>query len=367
MKEDFMKQLYELNNAEQGYRRLYMANPYDNMDSVSSWDDFIIKYQKHMKNEINIPKKPLSTLHTQLFEDQFFSKDPNIDIPVTGKHTNTVVHPKINPEIDVFMHPRYVPVMLHSLEFVKLSFVLNGNCYFQTKNEKYRLNKGDLVIVAPNIDQSFFCNSDQDIVVNVIMRFSTFRAMFSPLLLEQDKFVDFFTKMLYQKDFSELLIVNCGLDVEISEVIERLIYEARLDLRGRKIILNSLVLLLFGVLVRNHTNDMFVINGTAHSKTISNVVRYINNNSGNITLSELSVQFNLSQGYLSRYLKQETGSSFAVLVRKLKMEKAAHLLINSNLSIEEIINEVGYVDISNFYRSFKRIYGKTPGEFKKMQ
>lgn len=74
--------------------------------------------------------------------------------------------------------------------------------------------------------------------------------------------------------------------------------------------------------------------------------------------------FGLSKGYLSRYIKSRTGYTFSGLVQKLRLKEAAYLLINSNLSVEEIVYKVGYTDVSNFYRSFKETYQTTPGEFR---
>lgn len=74
----------------------------------------------------------------------------------------------------------------------------------------------------------------------------------------------------------------------------------------------------------------------------------------------------MSIGYLSRYIKSRTGYTFSALVQKLRLKEAAYLLINSGLSVEEIVYRIGYTDLSNFYRVFKETYQMTPGEFRNL-
>jgi AraC-like DNA-binding protein len=46
------------------------------------------------------------------------------------------------------------------------------------------------------------------------------------------------------------------------------------------------------------------------------------------------------------------------------MEKAAELLVTSNLSVKEVMGKVGFNDKSDFVRSFKKAYGVTPSEYR---
>jgi AraC-like DNA-binding protein len=55
--------------------------------------------------------------------------------------------------------------------------------------------------------------------------------------------------------------------------------------------------------------------------------------------------------------------SDAQLVLKLKMERAAELLKQSDASIAAIGRSLGYSDNSSFYHAFTRYYGKTPRAF----
>ena len=76
-------------------------------------------------------------------------------------------------------------------------------------------------------------------------------------------------------------------------------------------------------------------------------------------------RFGMSEGYTSRLVAHETGLTFKQLLRRLRLERAASLLVNSGCSAEEAAEAVGYTNQSRFYRNFKEFFGYTPGEYKK--
>ncbi len=61
------------------------------------------------------------------------------------------------------------------------------------------------------------------------------------------------------------------------------------------------------------------------------------------------------------------GFSFSSLVLNYRCQKAAELLKNTDLSISEIIKQIGYENESFFRRKFQNLYGVNPLEFRKMQ
>ncbi|MDY0083172.1 MAG: helix-turn-helix transcriptional regulator [Ignavibacteriaceae bacterium] len=71
----------------------------------------------------------------------------------------------------------------------------------------------------------------------------------------------------------------------------------------------------------------------------------------------------ISVSQVNRKLNALIGQPAGHLIRSLRMEKAAQMLNNKEASIKEVAYSVGYSDQSNFARSFKKYFGKTPGEF----
>lgn len=85
----------------------------------------------------------------------------------------------------------------------------------------------------------------------------------------------------------------------------------------------------------------------------------------NISLTRAAEHIFLSPNYFSRIFKEQVGENYSEYVIRVKMEKAAELLLDSHRKIYEISEQVGYHNIKYFYKLFKRIYACTPVEYRK--
>lgn len=85
-----------------------------------------------------------------------------------------------------------------------------------------------------------------------------------------------------------------------------------------------------------------------------------------ISIDKLGEIFNLSQSYLSKFFKNETGYNFMQYITILRMDYIKRKLVTSDMPIKEIVQSAGYADTSNFIRKFKNSEGMTPGQFREM-
>lgn len=96
-------------------------------------------------------------------------------------------------------------------------------------------------------------------------------------------------------------------------------------------------------------------------------VRYIKENyHKDISRDEVANTVNLAPCYFSQVFKQTFGESFVEYVRKIRIEKAKHLLQSTNYQNSKISTQVGYNDSKYFTRVFREYTGLTPCDYKKM-
>ena len=98
------------------------------------------------------------------------------------------------------------------------------------------------------------------------------------------------------------------------------------------------------------------------------ILSYVEQNLYNaqFNLKEFALDMGVSQSYLTRYFKQQTGESITGYILTKRINRAKQLLEHSDMSVKEIGSACGYNDISNFYRKFKSIENVTPSEYRKM-
>lgn len=96
------------------------------------------------------------------------------------------------------------------------------------------------------------------------------------------------------------------------------------------------------------------------------ISKYIYNNyDSNITLQEIAKKEFLSPHYLSHEIKYATGYSFTDLVNLTRVEESVKLLLDSDLSISDISDEIGFSHVRYLNKNFKNYYGCTPLQYRK--
>lgn len=84
-----------------------------------------------------------------------------------------------------------------------------------------------------------------------------------------------------------------------------------------------------------------------------------------LSLETTAEEFQWSVSYLSRFVKEQTGTTFTQLIWQLRVEEAKRQLSETERSIKEIVEDIGYVDVANFTSRFRKSEGVTPGQFRK--
>jgi transcriptional regulator GlxA family with amidase domain len=84
-----------------------------------------------------------------------------------------------------------------------------------------------------------------------------------------------------------------------------------------------------------------------------------------ISLKTLSIEFNMTEKTLSRKVLKLSGISCAELLRLMKCQQAAHLLIKTNKQIGEIAHTLGFQTDASFRRTYKALTSLSPSQYRK--
>ncbi len=105
----------------------------------------------------------------------------------------------------------------------------------------------------------------------------------------------------------------------------------------------------------------------AHAEDkIKLAIEYMRQNfAGNISITELAERYGMSPNYFSTMFKRETNQSAVTYLTNLRVRKAAWYLENTDDSVVDISQRVGYQDSQYFFRVFKKAMGMTPLMYRK--
>ncbi len=126
------------------------------------------------------------------------------------------------------------------------------------------------------------------------------------------------------------------------------------------------LMLVFGLLIRNYERSVELPTFTQKSDVQRfAILQYIQDNFTDITLEDIAERFHYTPEYTSKLIKTITGRTFTQLLQQIRIEKAQVLLQDTNLSVANIANQIGYETTEHFIRTFKKILEMTPTEYRR--
>ncbi|GIP40199.1 hypothetical protein J31TS4_34790 [Paenibacillus sp. J31TS4] len=85
------------------------------------------------------------------------------------------------------------------------------------------------------------------------------------------------------------------------------------------------------------------------------------------SVQRMAEHFAVSRSHLIASFKKQTGQTVMDYMDHYRLERAKELLAESDLQLKEVVQRIGYYDVSSFIRKFKQRLQMTPGEFRRLQ
>lgn len=105
--------------------------------------------------------------------------------------------------------------------------------------------------------------------------------------------------------------------------------------------------------------------GEAGSFIVHSALEYMRRHcTERISLTDVAESVYVSQWHLSKLINRHMGQSFFDLLGSMRIERAKELLADPAMRVHAVAEAVGYSDVAHFSKSFKKIVGKTPGEYR---
>jgi AraC-like DNA-binding protein len=83
-----------------------------------------------------------------------------------------------------------------------------------------------------------------------------------------------------------------------------------------------------------------------------------------LSLSAVAKAAGASVFHFCKVFRKSTGLKFTDYVARVRLQDAKTQLLNPNRRISEIAYDVGFQSLTQFNRTFKRVFGQSPSEFR---
>ena len=241
---------------------------------------------------------------------------------------------------------------------IEIIYVLKGSLQIKIDTDSFILNEREVEII--NSDESHEIQSLEDNKV---------------LIFNIDPF--FFEK--YYKDINNIFFYTNSNDTEdqngseyeeLKTLLSQMLCEYVQKLEDYDEEIEDLLITLLYHLVNNFHYLTYekeeLKEKTDQLARYHRISKYIYNNyNNNITLQEIAKKEFLSTHYLSHEIKYATGYSFTDLINLTRIEESIKLLLDSDMSISEISDEIGFSHVRYFNKNFKYYFGCTPLQYRK--
>jgi AraC-like DNA-binding protein/ligand-binding sensor protein len=119
------------------------------------------------------------------------------------------------------------------------------------------------------------------------------------------------------------------------------------------------------IIVERMSSQIFSFQGMCHASALRKAERFIwDNYTRKISLQEISAAAGLSAPYFSTIFKEEMGENLSSYLNRLRVEKARHMLAETDFTLNEIASACGFEDQSWFSKIFKSFTGISPGKYR---
>ena len=269
-------------------------------------------------------------------------------------------------------HPDYTPVFYHCHEFLELFYVLEGQTEQVINGMEFHMKKGDICLIPPNVKHSISV-FDSSIILNILIRQTTFEDIFSNFLRTENILSSFFLSNMYSTKAADYIIFhtdgNGQSTADKTQAIRSLVLgmyaETTTTDTFSQDMLQADLHRLFIILVRKYSSSYELPPDVSKNTMLRfDIIRYIQENRFDISLEKISEAFHFSPQYASKLIKQLTGRTFTEIVLHMRMEHACSLLSDTKIPVGDIASQTGYINPEHFIRTFKKKYGVTPGEYR---
>lgn len=263
--------------------------------------------------------------------------------------------------IDIIKRFSYYPLLEH--DFVKILYVIKGDISITINKNKINLSAGDFLFVNHHTSHEIFPCNNEDFVIS----FNVIPVMFSrpfSLLATENSLKFFLESIITGKHKSNpYIIFHTNNMIFIENILENLIWIILDSNYGTEFLTQTTFTLL--ILYLSAIVPQFSEHDSGHLQDLLMVaIKYIRTNYKDASLNELSEKTGYSTYYISKLIKKNTGKNFKEMLQERKLDQAIYFLENTDLTIENIMDEIGYKNSTYFYKIFSQKYGCSPSEYR---
>ena len=257
----------------------------------------------------------------------------------------------------------------HMHDFIELGLVLRGEGIHIIEQKAYPIKSGEIFLLDAYVPHSLIAEEENEIIVR--------NCLFEPSAIgipieDKEDFVNRIHSGLFSREDEKRAVGNYlhlsgSYLYDIAILFDDIKQEYNQKDVGFDFMLRSDLSKLLVQMFRLYERAERSVdrNEQSREQMIHESINYLRAHcADNITGEDLANRCYLSTSYFNRIFREITGCSVTQIQQKFRMKAAQDRLDHTDATIAEIASEVGYRDMKNFYKIFRKFYGCTPKQYR---
>lgn len=252
---------------------------------------------------------------------------------------------------------------LHTHEYYQIYYVKSGKLTHRLENGSAELKARDVFIIPPNMPHCIKTESKDLHFYSISFMPSYITDMVKSNKLAGD-FMHCITD-LSNGGIEPRLTLRLEDIALVDALVLKVMQEFSSNTIGKDVLIKSSLSLILLIFARAYFGDRVEnIRFSSEREAILHCLGYIKNHlSERMSLQEMAKRTAMSKSSFCKNFRKITGESFNNYLNRERVETAAEL-IKSGKPVFGAAMELGYSDLSTFYRNFKKYFGIPPSEYK---
>ncbi|WP_438347640.1 AraC family transcriptional regulator [Paenibacillus sp. FA6] len=247
----------------------------------------------------------------------------------------------------------------HYHKEIELILVEQGQHEFETQNQLYLLEPGDIVLLGSS--QLHRARKISQETLSYIVLHVDLQPYFDPAVM---MYYSHFAELKEPFDVMNYIFDNKEAKREIACIITDIHDEIMQQRKGYELAVSMRMQQFMLTLLRYDTRNKLQAHSQMDGDFLQPIVAYIQEHlAERIDMHEVCSIAGMSYAHFSKYFKRKMGISFTDYVNRKRISNAERLLVTENRSIQDIAESVGINNRAHFYELFKRYNNCTPKQY----
>lgn len=262
----------------------------------------------------------------------------------------------------------------HAHDYIQIWYVVKGEFIHTIQDQTYHMVKGNIFVVPPNAVHRVDLvpgKNFQIIGMELMPRFINEQFAIAGEEEARRGFDNAYLAPFTGDDAILKVALTGEANMEVLRLLENMLREYQSAKRYYELMLRADLLKLLAITIREAAKQTGQLKDEDEKveqfrELMTGAIQYVHDHyAEDLRLEMICKKFTISKSYFCQLFKRFTGKTYGDYIIDYRLQKAAEMLLNSDMTVTDISYGAGFNDLAYFSRVFKRHTGVTPSDFKK--